>query len=148
MKFILEKMTDEHLERVLEIEEASFSEPYTRDLFEEELALKIAHPYVVKLKNKIVGFIDYWIVKDEIQLINIAVDPKYRAKGIGSFLMKHLDEIGIEKKVEKIFLDVRENNYSAIHLYEKFGYEKVRIRKKYYSDDENAIVMVKKISVN
>lgn len=138
-------MQAEDIDRVLKIEQASFPQPYSRELFEEELLLDLAHPSVMKMGEMLVGFMDYWIIKDEMHLITIAVDPSYRRLGLGSRLITFLLDESIKKQVKKIFLDVRKSNQAAIALYEKFGFEKMAIRKKYYSDnDEDAIVMEKK----
>ncbi len=144
--FILRPMLAEHLERVLEIEKSSFAEPYSREIFEDELVLDVAHIQLLQIGETIAGFVDYWLVRNEIHLINIAVDPVFRKRGMGAFLMHHLEEVGERNKVEKIFLDVRKSNLEAIQLYEKFGYKTVRIRKKYYPDNqEDALVMVKEL---
>jgi [ribosomal protein S18]-alanine N-acetyltransferase len=143
---IIEPMRLGHLDRVLEIEEASFPQPYSRELFEEELSLDIASPQVVRLNSLVVGYIDYWTVKGEIHLINIAVDPAYRKLHIASFMMEHLIQDAQEKGAEKIFLDVRQSNAAAISLYEKFGFKKTGVRRRYYSDNgENALVMVREL---
>jgi ribosomal-protein-alanine N-acetyltransferase len=143
---IIEPMRLGHLDRVLEIEQASFPQPYSRELFEEELSLDIASPQVVRLNSLVVGYIDYWTVKGEIHLINIAVDPAYRKLHIASFMMEHLIKDAQEKGAEKIFLDVRQSNAAAISLYEKFEFKKTGIRRRYYSDNgENALVMVREL---
>ncbi len=141
-------MTLDHLPHVLEIERASFVDSYSIDIFKEELRLDIAFPKVLFDEDQMVGFVDYWLVKDEIHLINIAVDPVFRKRGYGSKLLTHLDEVAHEHEVAKIFLDVRKSNAEAIHLYEKFGYKTIKVRKKYYSDNqEDAFVMLKELSV-
>ncbi|MBL7684652.1 MAG: ribosomal protein S18-alanine N-acetyltransferase [Deltaproteobacteria bacterium] len=143
---LIERMRWEDLDVVLSIAQQSFPQPYSREMFLEEMSLDIAHPMVLKIRQKIIGLLDYWIVQDEIHLITIAIDPQYRQKGFGSLLMGHLETVAIEKQIRKIFLDVRKSNESAIQLYEKFGYLRVGSRKKYYTDnDEDALVMEKKI---
>jgi len=138
-------MQKEDIDRVLKIEQASFSQPYSRELFEEELLLDLAHPCVMKAGEALVGFMDYWVVRDEAHLITLAIDPSYRRLGLASKFMVHLIGEARAKKVLKIFLDVRKSNAAAITLYEKFGFERIGIRKKYYSDNnEDAIVMEKR----
>lgn len=138
----IQGMKAEDIDRILKIEQASFSQPYSRDLFEEELLLDLAHPCVMKMGEVLVGFMDYWLIKDEIHLITIAIDPSYRRLGLASKFLEHLLEVSRQKWVKKIFLDVRKSNMAAIALYQKFGFVKIGVRKKYYSDnDEDAIVM-------
>ncbi len=139
------RMQKEDIDRVLKIEQASFSQPYSRELFEEELLLDLAHPCVMKTSETLVGFMDYWIIKDEMHLITIAIDPSYRRLGLGSKFVDYLVNQAEKKQVKKIFLDVRKSNVAAIALYEKFNFSKIGIRKKYYSDNnEDAIVMERK----
>lgn len=139
------RMQKEDIDRVLKIEQASFSQPYSRELFEEELFLDLAHPCVMKTSETLVGFMDYWIIKDEMHLITIAIDPSYRRLGLGSKFVDYLVNQAEKKQVKKIFLDVRKSNVAAIALYEKFDFLKIGIRKKYYSDNnEDAIVMERK----
>ncbi len=138
-------MEREDIDRVLKIEQASFSQPYSRDLFEEELVLDLAHPCVMKTSDMVVGFMDYWVVRDEAHLITIAIDPSYRKLGLATQFMEYLLKDCAEKKVRKIYLDVRKSNVAAITLYEKFAFQKISVRKKYYSDNsEDAIVMEKR----
>ncbi len=144
---IVEPMRLEDLNRILEIEQASFNQPYSRELFEEELKLTMAFPHVVRLGSKIVGYIDYWVVKDEVHLINVAVDPEYRRLHLGTLLMEHLIKVGLEKGALRITLDVRESNLAALRLYENFGFEKTAVRRRYYTDNqEDAWVMIKDLA--
>lgn len=139
------RMEREDIDRVLKIEQASFSQPYSRELFEEELLLDLAHPCVMKASEILVGFMDYWVVRDEAHLITLAIDPSYRRLGLASQFIQHLLQDTQQKKVKKIYLDVRKSNEAAIALYEKFGFQRISLRKKYYSDnDEDAIVMERK----
>jgi ribosomal-protein-alanine N-acetyltransferase len=141
---VVEPMREEHLEHIAEIDELSFNQPYSRDIFKEELSLDIAHPQILRVGDQIVGFIDYWIVRGEIHLINIAVHPAYRRRHYASFLMNHLEDVAQRNAAKKIFLDVRRGNVAGVALYEKFGFKKVGIRRRYYSDNnEDAIVMSK-----
>ncbi len=138
-------MTQAHLDRVLEIENSSFSQPYSREIFEEELALDIAHPSILKVGEILVGFLDYWLIPQEIHLISIATHPAWRKKGLATFLMEHLEKEANRQGVGRIFLDVRKSNIAAIHLYEKFGFKKIGVRRHYYSENnEDALVMEKK----
>ncbi len=130
------------LNGILEIEEVSFSSPFSYSLFETELTLEIAHLYVAHQGNELVGYIDFWRIGWEVHLINIAISPRHRRTGIGTELMKFLIEGAKENAVGKIYLDVRRSNQPAISLYQKFGFETVGVRKEYYRDnDEDALVM-------
>lgn len=98
--------------------------------------------YLAKMDEDIVGFFALKMGPFEIDIMNIVVRKDMRNKKIGTCLMEKIIEIFDKSKKEKINLEVNENNISAIKLYEKFGFEKVGIRKKYYGDDD-AILMNK-----
>ncbi|MGN1341780.1 MAG: ribosomal protein S18-alanine N-acetyltransferase [Bacilli bacterium] len=94
--------------------------------------------------DKIVGTLDYSLIYDRIEIDNIQVDEKYRDQKIGTKLMSYLISIAIENRVVNITLEVRKSNKIAIHLYKKFGFREVAIRKYYYGD-EDAILMEKQV---
>lgn len=94
--------------------------------------------------NEIIGYLDYSLIYDRIEIDNIFVLKEYRNKKIGTKLMEYLVNIAKENNLINITLEVRESNIVAIHLYEKIGFAKVAIRKYYYGD-EDAILMEKKV---
>lgn len=89
-----------------------------------------------------VGFIGAWFSGDEAHVTNVAVIPSYQGKGIGTFLMKQMEEVAIKENKTFFSLEVRVSNKKAITLYEKLGYEAVKIKKRYYKpDQEDALEM-------
>jgi ribosomal-protein-alanine N-acetyltransferase len=83
-----------------------------------------------------------WTVLGEGNITNVAVDADYRKKGIAGEMLAALHESGAEKNVDAYFLEVRESNAAAIHLYEKMGYKEIGRRKRFYERPvEDAIVM-------
>lgn len=135
------------LDRVLEIEQASFSSTYNREQYLYELEENpCAKLFVIEEENKIVGFIDYWITFENCQLSKIAVDLHERKKGYAKQLMDFMIKDAITQMCEIVSLEVRESNLTAQKLYESYGFLEVNRRKGYYSDNqETAIVMVKPI---
>lgn len=97
---------------------------------------------VYEIDDKIVGFIDYSIIFDKIELNYIIVIPSYRNRGIASKLMDFLLENAKEKESINITLEVNVNNECAINLYKKYGFYEVAIRKNYYNG-EDAIMMMR-----
>ena len=140
--FVIQPMTVADLPQVLAIEQASFPQPFSENFFRMELELDVARLYVVRDSERVVGYIDYWNVGPEMHVITLAADPAMRKKGIASRLLDFMIQDAKKNPVSLISLDVRESNLAAIALYEKFGFEKMRIRKKYYQDNqEDAVVM-------
>ncbi len=90
--------------------------------------------YLVYLKDeKVVGFLNYYLIYDRIEIVNFNVLENYQNLHIGSNLIERLIELGNDKKLKNITLEVRIDNQKAIHIYEKYGFKKVSIRKKYYN---------------
>ena len=95
--------------------------------------------------NLLIGFVNYSIYYDRAELNYIFVLQKYRNLNIASQMLRYvLDKINM---LVNITLEVNENNYAAIKLYEKYGFQKCAIREKYYGK-ENAILMIKKFGDN
>ena len=139
-------MRKKDLAEVLKIERKCFEEPYSREIFEQELKIKAAQLWVIPYRQKIVGYIDFWLVASEMELVSIAVHPKFKRRGIGQYLMEEMFDYGCQHQASSIVLDVRKSNLKAQKLYGKFGFKKVGLRKKYYSDNqEDAIVMKRKL---
>ena len=131
-----------YIERILEIENHSFPSPWSLCAFLEEIKNPISHLWVV-VENKVLsGNICFWMFDREIQVINLAVHPKMRNRGLGRYLLTKMIEEGISKGIPNIWLEVRRSNSPAKHLYEKFGFEAVGCRPRYYKENnEDAIIM-------
>ncbi|WP_434282700.1 ribosomal protein S18-alanine N-acetyltransferase [Clostridium botulinum] len=136
----------EHIDGVMEIDNLSFSVPWSRNSYETELKNKFAKYIVVlnKETNKVLGFSGMWLIIDECHITNIAVHPNYRGLGIGNILMNEIIDICKEHNITGITLEVRESNTAAKNLYYKYGFKDSGIRKGYYADNnENALLMWK-----
>ena len=138
----------EELERLLELEHAAFDRPWPAGAFEQEFDLPQAAVFLLFVggpgapERDLVGYADFWVVEDEVSLLNIAVHPTRRREGLGRRLLALVEEVGAERGGEQVFLEVRASNEPALHLYRESGYVQVGIRKGYYSDTlEDAIVM-------
>ena len=92
-----------------------------------------------------VGVITFTLSMDTADIEDIVVDSAHRRKGIAKTLLSLAEKNIKERDIEKIFLEVRASNIPAIGLYEKSGYKRLSVRKKYYADGEDAVVMVKEL---
>ena len=98
--------------------------------------------YVVE--DKVIGFLEYSLIYDRIEIDNFSVLEEYRWEGIGTKLMSYLVSLAISLRVVNITLEVRVSNDIAINLYKKFGFREVSLRKYYYGD-EDGILMEKQV---
>lgn len=130
---------------------ASFPAPWKRCFFEEELAEKTSRRAAVKLNNAdpdqaIVAYIFFRLIIDEMHILNFAVCPDWRRKGVATSLLNHAFTLAMHEGAINAFLEVRASNYPAIGLYKKVGFQQTGQRRQYYSEtNEDAIVMAKKL---
>lgn len=141
-KIEITPMTIADLDEVYEIEKISFSMPWTKQMWMDEMIKsQIANHLVARLDGKILGYAGFWLIIDEAEIVNIAVHPEYRRKGIGNLLLKELLNLAKTKEAKLVTLEVRETNESAKKLYSKSGFQLIAIRKKFYKDtNEDALV--------
>ena len=128
------------------IEEHSNLEPWTRDSFLEELLRPHSFMQVARIREetseRVAGFICFWLVADEIQILNIAVHEAYRRRGLGRALLLDCLRFGIGRKARKAVLEVRASNFAAQSLYASLGFEVVGQRPDYYGGlREPAVLM-------
>jgi [ribosomal protein S18]-alanine N-acetyltransferase len=136
-------MTVDDLDDVMEVEVNSFTVPWSREAFFNELTKnQFAQYLVVEVDQKVVGYCGVWIIVDEAHITNIALLPEYRGMRLGEALMAKVLEIAREMGALRMTLEVRVSNNRAQNLYRKFGFEEGAIRKQYYTDNmEDALVM-------
>ena len=96
------------------------------------------------INDKVIGYLDYSLIYDRMEIDNFCVLYEYRNQGIGTKLLAHLISIAISYRVINITLEVRVSNEIAINLYKKFGFREVALRKYYYGD-EDGILMEKQV---
>ncbi len=132
----------ESVKAITDIEKACFSVPWSENAVKESLEAG-THFYSAKLKEKNVGYMGLSKICDEGYVTNIAVLPEYRRKGIAKKLIKYVIDT-FKNDLRFISLEVRVSNQNAISLYEKLGFEKVGLRKRFYtSPTEDALIMTK-----
>ena len=145
----IEKMDREHLDEVLFIETSSSLTPWSKEMFLEELRNPLAHSFVYYRVDEaqgshLAGFICFRNIGEESELLNIAVHPLYRRKGIGRKLMQYYMELGRARQIKTFYLEVHVANPPAISLYQGFSYQPVGMRKKFYQGKFDALMMVKR----
>ncbi len=145
----LRRARAEDVSRVMEIERDGFKHPWSRELIERELGhawsqILLAFDAGPDGEERVLGYIVFWLVHDEVHVLNVATAVEARRRGIGRTLMAAAEEAGHDRGARLSTLEVRRSNEPAIALYRAIGYRQVGIRPKYYAEeDEDAIVMVK-----
>ncbi len=140
----IRKMNIYDIEAVCGIEVLCFTDPWSREAFESELSgLNPCFYYVAECEGEICGYMGIWHIMDEGHITNVAVHPEYRNSGVGRLLVETTINEGIAAGLKAFTLEVRSSNDSAKHLYEKCGFESAGIRKRYYENREDAVIMWK-----
>lgn len=144
---MIRTMTVADTDKVYRIETSSFFRPMPKkDLVSDIEKNKHKRHFVYEKNGETVGFYIISKILDEVEIYTIAVDELYRGQKIASNMLEHLINFSKEMKVSKIWLEVSTKNIPAINLYEKFGFEKIRLRKNYYSlTNEDAYIMLKEL---
>ncbi len=145
-RFEIVPMTAQDLDDIMEIERTSFRAPWSRQVFVEELDRDWAHVDVLRERtpaSPVLAFVNYWLVRDEVHVLNVATHPDERRRGHAARLMEHVIAFAHKHTCRYVTLEVRRSNLPAIKLYRKYGFRPVGIRPNYYVEDrEDAIVML------
>jgi ribosomal-protein-alanine N-acetyltransferase len=131
-----------YLDRILEIEIRSFSAPWSRNGFLQELENPVSEIWALISGRDLLGYFCFWAVRDEIQLLDLAVHPQHRGHGFGSYLLSQMISFASARGIFRIWLEVRASGATARRLYERFGFVESGRRKNYYTaPEEDAVVM-------
>ncbi len=148
MTIVIEPMRREDLSEILAIEVASFAVPWTQEMFESELARgDLSEILVARLADAgtpppVGGYICVWVVSDELHINNIAVDRRWRRRGIAGALLEAALDHGRVRGARRAFLEVRVSNLAAQALYRQYGFEAAGVRRGYYDQPtEDAVIM-------
>jgi len=137
-------LQESDLDDVLAIESASFSNPWTRDMFLRELAnAGVSYGYVLRGPDgRASAFCTLWVVVDEVHINNLAVDPAWRGHGLGQALLEFILRLWSDLGAERATLEVRRSNEAAMSLYAKLGFTVAGIRRDYYTEPvEDALIL-------
>jgi len=142
---ILKPMNESDLDPVVEIEQLSFPCPWSKGMFLSEFHKRpYSRSYIAEEKSsgKLVGYVLFSLIFEELHILNLAVHPACRRKGIGDSLISFVLGIGRDQQTAKVLLEVRVSNNPALALYQKFGFREVGIRRDYYfKPKENALLL-------
>ena len=149
-EWVIEPATVEALPDILQIEDACFSSPWTRKMLEAELS---GNPFANFLVAKqillgevgsvsIIGYLCFWVVFEEVRLMNLAVIESMQHKGIARALVTQALEVGLAQAAMRAVLEVRASNHAAHALYRRLGFRDVTTRPMYYTNPiEDALLM-------
>ena len=127
------------------IERQGFITPYPANTFVEQLGLPHGRVTVAEVEiagaSTVVGFCNYWLLAGELELLAIGSHADYRRRGVAHALFAEMGQAAQAAQVGQAFLEVRAGNQAAIALYLGYGFASVAVRRNYYRDGEDAVVM-------
>jgi [ribosomal protein S18]-alanine N-acetyltransferase len=142
--FSLRPATAEDLDAIVSVEQKFYPAPWTKAQFAEELEKPFSTFWVLtddESDETVAAYCIFWSLDDSVELLNITVDLPFRSQGFAKRLLQHLFQYGLKEEKNTVFLEVRKSNLAAIQLYQKFGFEVVQVRKRFYADGEDAYQM-------
>jgi [ribosomal protein S18]-alanine N-acetyltransferase len=135
---------EEDLDGVLAVEEETFTNPWTKEMYAWELQNRaVCHIFVVRTpEQRVAGFCAFWLVVDEIHINNLAMRPALRGQGIGTHLINRVFEEAKRLGARRATLEVRRSNEAARRLYERLGFYVAGTRPNYYTNPvEDALIL-------
>lgn len=128
------ELDSEHISELRALESTCFEYHWSEEQFKLGLEKKAFYVLGYVEQGLLVGYLAYSLVLDEMEVLNLGVHPDFRRRGIGRALMLNLMERCRDLEIRRGLLDVKETNLPAKALYERLGFKKVGVRKKYYPD--------------
>jgi [ribosomal protein S18]-alanine N-acetyltransferase len=139
---IIRRLDLPDLDQIETIERASYPAPWSRAMFATELAKPSSVSLAAVSEGALVGYLIISRYVDAWHVMNVAVDPSHRRRGIASLLLEHLFEVTRRDPRRGYTLEVRVSNIAALALYESFGFDARGTRRGYYTDNrEDAVIM-------
>ena len=141
----IRRMSLEDIPQVERIERETFSVPWSVEAFRSSLCQKDTIYLVAEQAGEVCGYCGLYVSLDEGEIPNVAVDRRFRRRGIARAMLGELLRQGEARGVSSFFLEVRQGNAAALGLYEGLGFEAVGVRKNFYEKPrEHAVIMWKK----
>lgn len=143
--FKIRNIEKNDIPRLVLLEEELLKETVGEEMLGAELHNKFARFYVATFNDIVIGYLSCWMVEETVDIINVVIDKDYQHQGFGQALFSQMEEEAKANNCTNIMLEVKETNLKAIKFYQKQGYEQISIRKNYYQDHTNALIMKKVI---
>lgn len=138
---MISEMNLQDLENIKDCLLTDFDNFWSYNILKQELENGKSKYFVAKQENEIVGFAGILLIIDQVNIMNIVVQKDKRNFGIGSLLLEEIIRYSKIHNATSITLEVNEKNIPAIKLYKKYGFKQVGLRRKYYNNEDNAILM-------
>ncbi len=141
---IIRRAGKDDIDRIAELEILCFHDPWSREMVAAEFSgINDTRYFGAEMDRQLIGYAGVWLVPPEGYITNVAVHPDFRRRGVAWQMLKSLFEACAGEGISDYTLEVRVSNEAAITLYKELGFETQGIRKRYYADGEDALIMWK-----
>ena len=133
--------SEDDLAAMAELDQAIFHSPWSQEEFRQEWEKPFTRMIVYtddETDSLMIGYIVYHLLGDSIEILNIVIHPQWRKKELATKLLQFVIQEGLQASYKSITLQVRKSNEAALHLYQKYHFSTVHLRRQFYSDGEDA----------
>ena len=145
---VFEQMVAADLPQVMELERLAFPNPWTPGLFLHELKLSFSRLHLARSGNgqrRLLGYACWWLVGDEVHILNLAVHPDVRRSGTGRAMVERVLADAASHHAVSVSLEVRRDNQAAVALYRALRFTETGLRRNYYGQGEDALIMERRL---
>ncbi len=142
---MIRKVEEKDIYKIVELEEEIFGETLGYEMIKNELNNPLVWFRLIEIENKIIGYIGGYFYLEDGEILNFLIDNSYQHQGYGTALFESIIQEAIEYGIKRVTLEVRESNKKGLNFYHKNNFKEISIRKHYYKNGENAIVMMKEL---
>ncbi len=142
---MIRRFKEDDILKIVELENSTLNTSLGFDMLKSSLENEMAYFFVLEENEKILGYISTMFDGEIVEILNFCVDKSYQHKGLGSKILAYIDNYFYSLKAKSMILEVRNNNIGAIKIYEKFGFKQIHIRKNYYSNGDDALILEHKL---
>lgn len=136
------------LASVCELEPQCYANPWSSSLIRGEFSKEISLRLGLVQEDQLLAYAFSHVFCQQIHVLNFAVAPEFRGCGLATLLLSHVLRYGVREGLEQALLEVRPSNIAALHLYARFGFQRVGVRRNYYRNNgEDAILLEREIAV-
>lgn len=149
--FSLRPATSDDIPAILDMERRVHIAPWGEENFKFELTKPYSQFLVMtddETDEQVAGYIIYWVLFDECQILNVVVDNPYRGLGMAKKMIRQAAQSALQKGIKKINLEVRKSNLAAIQLYQGQRFTITQVRRNFYSNGEDAYQMTLHLNEN
>lgn len=142
---VIRKLTPNDVTTIVMLEEKIFGESLGEEMLLNELNNPLVWFYVIEEDNKVIGYIGGYFYLEDGEILNFLIDENYQHQGYGTKLFNFMMQKASNEGIKKVTLEVRVSNTSGRSFYVKQKFKEIFVRKNYYKNGEDAIVMLKEL---